>query len=110
MINKWKFAAAATLVAVSMASPALAQGPASGQGFSRVYGTGNVGPTYYDHDGGLHLGVASQQNPQQNRFAARRRGLNAFARVPDAAFGLRGPQAIAGGSIGYNKNLRTDQW
>jgi len=39
-----------------------------------------------------------------------RRGLHAFARVPYAGFGSLNPGATGGGSIGYNQNMRNDQW
>jgi hypothetical protein len=106
MISKSKLAIVAAVVAMGIVSPAFAQGPASGQGFARVYGTGNVGPTYYDHDGSLQSGTA----PQQNEVAARRSGLSAFAKIPGAASGSYGGSAFGGASTGYNENLRTDQW
>ena len=37
-------------------------------------------------------------------------GLHAFATVPYAGFGSFSPAATGGGSIGYNENIRKDQW
>jgi hypothetical protein len=44
--------------------------PASAQSFNRVDGTGNVLPSYYDSQGGLHAGIAAIQ---QNQNATRRK-------------------------------------
>jgi hypothetical protein len=60
---------------------ALGPAPAFAQSFNRTEGTGNVLPSYYDSNGGIHAGIA----PQQNQIAAHRSGLSAFARVPRAA-------------------------
>ena len=109
MISKWKIATVAAMMAAGIASPAFAQA------FTPSYGTGNTMPTYYDSSGALHLGAAPQQTPatvhQQHQLAARQNGLNAFAMVP----GVGGsspfsPEANGGGSLGYNENLRTDNW
>jgi hypothetical protein len=95
MSIKSKLIAAAAIATTVVASPAFAQE------FVGSYGTGNVMSTYYDQNGALHLGA-----PQQNsRIAARRSGQSAFASVPRATLGTP-----AGGSVGYNENLRTDQW
>jgi hypothetical protein len=109
MTNKWKIATVAALLAAGIASPAFAQA------YDRTYGTGNAMATYYDGSGALHVGEAPQQNlatvPQQNHFAARQNGLNAFAMIPrGGSSGSFSPQATGGGSTGYNENLRTDQW
>lgn len=98
MINK--LAIIAAVLATSIV-------PALAQSFAGYYGTGNVSPSFYGQDGALHQGVPTQQ---QNRIAAHRSGLNAFAMVPSAAAPFLGPTAQGGGSIGYNENLKTDQW
>jgi len=100
MKNKWKIAAAATLLAASIASPAFAQA------FDATYGTGNPMPTYYDHDGALHLGTPAEQN----RVVVHRNGSNAFAMVPGGSSSEDSPAATGGGSSGYNESLRTNQW
>jgi hypothetical protein len=42
---------------------------------------------------------------------ARESGFNAFAMVPGGAGGSAfSPAANGGGSVGYNENLRRDQW
>jgi hypothetical protein len=110
MTSKWKITIVAAIMAAGIASPAFAQG------YDRTYGTGNPMATYYDNSGALHVGAAPQQHfatvPQQNRFAARQNGLNAFAMLPGGGSGYSSfsPRATGGGSLGYNENLRTDQW
>jgi hypothetical protein len=54
MLNKSKLIAAVA-VAMLVASPALAQS------FAKSYGTGNNLPSYYDTDGGLHIGAVTEQ-------------------------------------------------
>jgi hypothetical protein len=98
MLNKSKLFAAVTIAMLGLASPALAQS------FSNTYGTGNVLPGYYDSEGGLHMGIAHQQN----QIAMRRSGLNAFASIPGAASGQDNPSLTGGGSVGYNNSVRTD--
>jgi hypothetical protein len=63
--------------------------------------------TFYSADGALHMGTASQQG---NQIAARRSGQSAFASVPNVSAGSDDPAFTGGGSVGYNENLRTDQW
>jgi hypothetical protein len=75
MLTKSKLIAAAAIAALGLAAPAFAQS------FNRSDGTGNELPSYYDSSGGLHAGIA----PQQNQNAAHRSGLSAFAGVPRAA-------------------------
>ena len=75
MLTKSKLIAAATIAVFGLAAPAFAQS------FNRAEGTGNELPSYYDSSGGLHAGIA----PQQNQIAAHRSGQSAFARVPRAA-------------------------
>jgi hypothetical protein len=72
MSTRSKFIVAAAIAMLGLASPA------SAQSFNRPEGTGNELPSYYDSQGGLHAGIAPAQ---QNQTAARRSGLNAFARV-----------------------------
>jgi opacity protein-like surface antigen len=107
MIKNCKVAVLAVVAAVCLASPAFAQA------FDADYGTGNSISTYYDSNGALHLGTASQRAQvamQQKWIAPRRRGESAFAMLPVGANGSFDPSATGGGSIGYNKNLRADQW
>jgi hypothetical protein len=72
MSTRSKFIVAAAIAVLGLASPA------SAQSFNRPEGTGNLLPSYYDSQGGLHTGTA----PQQIQIAAHRSGLNAFANVP----------------------------
>jgi hypothetical protein len=77
MFTKSALIAAVAVAAIGIASPAFAQA------YSKGWGTGNLGQTYYDSDGGLHLGaVPSVSNTQ---IAAGRTGSNALAqaRQPD---------------------------
>jgi hypothetical protein len=100
MVTRSKIAVIATIAALSCASPAFAQS------FSRTDGTGV--PSYYDSQGGLHVGIPTQQN----QIAIHRNGLNAFARIPNAdgaADASDSPAATGGGSIGYNRMLR-EEW
>jgi hypothetical protein len=73
MLTKSTLIAAVAVATISIASPAFAQS------FSRSWGTGNELPTYYDHEGGLHLGAAPQESNTQ--IAVKRSGLNAFAQT-----------------------------
>src|SRR6266478_3764167 len=100
MVTKSKIAVIAAIAALSFASPAFAQS------FNGSDGTGNELPSYYDHNGGLHAGIA----PQQTQTAARRSGLNAFASVGRGVSNSDSPAATGGGSIGYNEMLQNDQW
>ncbi len=100
MVTKSKTALIAAIAALSFASPALAQS------FNRTDGTGNELPSYYDHSGGLHAGIA----PQQTLTPARRSGLNAFASVGRGVFSSDTPANTGDGSIGYNEMLQNDQW
>lgn len=103
MTNKWKIAIAAALMTAGLAAPALAQSADH---------TGSQMPHYFDNNGVEIFGSWGPPAPATSgrHVATRRSGLNAFARVPSATFDSRGPQSIPGGSIGYNENLRTDQW
>lgn len=67
MSTRSKFVVAAAIAMLGFASPAFAQS------FNRSDGTGNELPSYYDGQGGLHAGIAIQQNQTA--------GLNAFASV-----------------------------
>lgn len=79
MMNKWKMAAAAALMAVGIASPALA-----------------------------HTHHAAR--PVFHRSADPQSGLRAFDMVPGGSWNSYSPAQTGGGSLGYNENLRTDQW
>ena len=52
MVTKPKFVVIATIAALSYAKPVFAQS------FNRTEGTGNELPSYYDSNGGLHVGMA----------------------------------------------------
>lgn len=100
MINKTKLTlAAAAIVAVGFASPAFAGCLESG---AQESCGGPLAQTGY----GAYAQVWSAPQPYY------RHGLHAFARVPTdpPAFGSLGPGATGGGSVGYNENLKTDQW
>jgi hypothetical protein len=101
MISKWKIATFAALIAAGAASPALAQSADH---------TGSQLPNHYDAAGKQTWGSWGPQATviSSRHTVARRNGLYAFARVPEArSFGVPG---LAGGSVGYDQNLRTDQW
>ena len=100
MLTKSKIAVIAAIAALSFASPAFAQA------FDNDYGTGNEQPTYYDSQGGLHLGYARAQS----HVAVHRSGLNAFASVGRSGFASDEPSSTGGGSVGYNEMLQNDQW
>jgi hypothetical protein len=83
MTNKWKLAAAAALMATGLASGI------SSPAFAH---------THHVATRALH------------RSADPRSGLNAFDMVPGGSWNSYSPGATGGGSLGYNENLRTDQW
>lgn len=103
MISKWKIATLAALIAAGAASPAFAQSADH---------TGSQLPNYYDATGKQTWGTwGPQANVISSRHSvARRGGLYAYARVPEAAPRSYGAPSLPGGSAGYNQNLRTDQW
>jgi hypothetical protein len=102
MIDKWKIAALAAFIVAGAASPAFAQSADH---------TGSQMASYYDATGKQTWGTWGPQARATSRHsAARRSGLYAYAKVPDAAPRSYGVAPLAGGSIGYNENLRTDQW
>ena len=89
MFTKSKIAVIAAALGLLSASPALAQA------FDNDYGTGNEVPTYYDSQGGLHMGNA----PAQSQVAVHRSGLNAFASIGGAGFASDAPSSTGGGSV-----------
>jgi len=122
MINTSKLAVVAVLVAMSVASPALAQS------FDKSSGTGNELPFAYGPGGTKPAWTVLPQNEQiavrqsnAGKVAVRQTGRNAFAAVPgrglydyaavpfasgsDAA---NSPAATGGGSTGYNEMLLRD--
>lgn len=104
MINKSKIATLAAFIAASVASPAFAQSADH---------TGSQLPSFYDATGKQAWGSWGPQQAiatSSRHSVARRSGLYAFARVPNTAPRSYGVPALAGGSIGYNENLRTNQW
>jgi hypothetical protein len=91
MLTKSKIAViAAVLVSAS---------PAFAQSFNRPEGTGNELPSYYDSQGGLHMGSA----PAQIQVAVHRSGLNAFASIGRAGFASDAPSNTGGGSVGATR-------
>lgn len=101
MTNKLKIATVAALMMAGIVAPAFAQSADH---------TGSQMPNYYDATGKQTWGSWGPQVTAISRHSAtRRNGLNAFAAVPARASGSYG-LGTGGGSIGYNENLRTDQW
>jgi hypothetical protein len=103
MISKWKIVTFAALIAAGAASPALAQSADH---------TGSQMANYYDATGKQTWGSWGPQATTINSRHAvgRRGGLYAYARVPQLAPRSYGAPALPGGSVGYDQNLRTDQW
>ena len=125
MSNKLKIATAAGLIAAAIASPAFAQSADhTGSQMASYYDAtgkqmwGNWGPpaaASHSHSmtrpSGLNAlaKVPNGVSAASYRHSAKRQsGLSAYARVP--ASGSFISQGTGGGSIGYNENLRTDQW
>jgi hypothetical protein len=93
MINTSRLALIA-VATVSIASPALAQSFDGNAAMSTVQ----------QHRVAIH-------NVRRHAVAPRQNGFNAFAMVPGSADGSAlSPAATGGGSLGYNENLRRDQW
>jgi hypothetical protein len=78
MSTRSKFIVAAAVAVLGLASPA------SAQSYNRTEGSGNSLPMYYDSQGGQHCGrlAACTGIAPQQKIAADRSGLNAFASVP----------------------------
>jgi hypothetical protein len=103
-----KLVLVAAVAAIGMSAPAFAQS------FDPDVGTGNIVS--------FSVGPANVVAPVQHKriavlkvlhrsAAARQNGFNAFAMVPAGAGGSAfSAAANGGGSIGYNENLRRDQW
>jgi hypothetical protein len=122
MINKSKLALIAALLAMSVASPTLAQS------FDKSDGTGNSLPFAYGPGGTHPTWTFAPQNKQiaarpnnAGRVAVRQTGRNTFAAVPGRGlydyatvpFGsgfdaANSPAATGGGSTGYNEMLLRD--
>jgi hypothetical protein len=99
MINRTRIAIVAAFAASS-----------ASQAFAEFLKTGTA---QNDAEGGLGY-YAQNWNGQPAEVAVRRHhGLHSFAPVPAdppaAGFSLR-PSATGGSSVGYNENLRKDQW
>jgi hypothetical protein len=71
MVQKTKMVIIAAVAASSFAAPAFAQA------FSRSWGTGNELPSYYDSDGGLHVGFP----PSHEQTTIATKGLYAYAKT-----------------------------
>jgi hypothetical protein len=97
MSIKSKLVIGGVIAMLGLASPAFAQS------FDSDFGTGNSTPSYFDSQGGLHIGMATQQNQVTGR-----NGESAFAMVPKAVSGIDNPGLTGGGSSGYNDSVRTD--
>jgi hypothetical protein len=68
-------------------------------------------PHYFDSNGAEIFGSwGPRAAASSGHVLTPRSGLSAFARVPGGASGSFGSQLFGGGSIGYNENLRIDQW
>jgi hypothetical protein len=68
-----------SIIIVITTIAALSAAPIFAQSFNRTEGTGNSLPSYYDTNGGLHVGIASQNT----------RSLYAFGSVRHAFSGSR---------------------
>ena len=95
-----KHALIAAIVAVGIASPALAQS------FDPEAGSGNVVPFSYAPIPAQNDTVAVRQSSHA-KVAARQNGLHAFAMVPRGAAdgNANDPALTGGGSAGYNEML-----
>jgi hypothetical protein len=93
MINKSKLILIAAIALVSVATPALAQSSwSTGTASSRARA-------------GYSVPYSSVYGGRQSS------GLRAYDMVPGPyGAGQYSPSANGGGSLGYNENLRTDQW
>jgi hypothetical protein len=92
------------IAAASIAAPAFAQS------FDPEFGTGNTLPFAFATTA-QQSGKVTHARHMRVKAAARRSGLNAFAMVPSGDGGSAlSPAATGGGSVGYNENLRRDQW
>jgi hypothetical protein len=85
MLTKSKIAVIAAVLGMVSASPALAQS------FDPTDGTGNEAPSYYDSQGGLHMGYA----PAQSQVA--------FASIGRAGFASDAPSNTGGDSVGATR-------
>jgi hypothetical protein len=95
------------LIAVAVAGIAA---PAFAQSFDPEFGTGNTLPFAFSTTN-QQSGKVTVARHARIKTAARQNGLNAFAMVPGGASGSAlSPAATGGGSIGYNENLRRNQW
>lgn len=99
------------LVAIGVAGIAA---PAFAQSFDPDVGTGNivpfsVGPAIVAST--MHPATVAVHRARRHAIATRQSGFNAFAMVPRGdGGGAFNPAATGGGSVGYNENLRRDQW
>jgi hypothetical protein len=61
---------------------------------------------------GLASGFASPALAHTHHVGTLHRsaGLNAYDMAPGGSWNSYSPAANGGGSVGYNENLRTDQW
>ena len=95
MIGKAKLGLIATVVAVGLASPAVAQSVDSD------YGTGNSSKFSY--------GPATLENATRYRsvYPTPQQGIEAYAMDPrrQLDFNSNSPAAAGGGSVGYNQKL-----
>ena len=62
---------------------------------------------------GLASGIATPAFARTHHVAAIHHsaaGLNAYDMAPGGSWNSYSPAETGGGSVGYNENLRTDQW
>ena len=101
MINISKLAFVAAVVAVSIASPALAQSVNPQFGFDVVSSVSFASTDLHN------VGVGQAR---KSKAANRQRGLHAFASGPRVRLNLdpNDPVLTGGGSLGYNQNINND--
>jgi hypothetical protein len=101
MTNISKLAFVAAVVAVGIASPALAKSFNPQFGFSAVSSVGFASTDL--HKVGVGQG-------RQSKAANRQRGLHAFVAEPRVRLNLdpNDPVLTGGGSLGYNQNIKND--
>jgi hypothetical protein len=76
VVTKSKIVVIAVIAASSYAAPVFAQS------FNRTEGTGNELPSYYDSNGGLHVGIAPQNTRGLYAFASVRHAISGYLRWP----------------------------
>jgi hypothetical protein len=103
MTNISRLSIAIALAAAAAASPAFAQS------FDPELGTGNTLPFSFPTTAPQSNSTAPAHHVRSGA-ATPRNGLNAFALVPQGGQSGFDAALTGGGSVGYNENLRRDQW